>query len=224
MVRGKTPKDIEATLPELAKRFEEGEDMGVLSHDFELPKSTIYYYMKQMGVQRPKTRGIPEKVPRVPTPEAVVRKREGEELASEAEKIATIAMGIGGPIARRYMPLIDKLMGEGKPLEAISEEIMNWYERKSTILAQIEELETKIARLDEELGMAYAVAQPNFKYLLKLRTLEKYALQALRLRVAGFKVPIRTLLRAFQNDMESIERDMEEALEIKTVEAVVPVE
>jgi len=223
MVRGQAlSKEQEEKLPELAKRFEEGEDIEILERDFGLPRSTIYYYMKQMGVKRAK-RGV-AKVSRAPSAEQVVRKKEGEELASEAEKITTIAMGIGGPIARRYMPLIDRLMSEGKPPDAIAEEIMSWYERKNSVLLEIEQKQTKITQLEEELGIAYALAHPNLKYLLKLRSLEKFAMQALRLRVAGFKVPIRTLIRAFQNDLENIEVDMTEVVEVKTVEAVVPLE
>lgn len=223
MVRGKTPKDVEDILPELKQRYEEGEDMEVLASDYGLPKSTIYNYMKELGAVRPKTRGI-GKQGRAATAESVIVQKERELNKSEAEKLMTMIIGVGGPIARRYMPLLDRMMQEGKPPEAIAEEIMSWYERKNSVLANMEELQIQITKLEDELGTAYAVAQPNFKYLLKLRTLEKYALQALRLRVAGFKVPVRTLLRAFQNDMEMIDRDMEEALEIKTVEAVVPVE
>lgn len=223
-MRGKAlSKEQEEKLPELAKRFEEGEDIAILEKDYGIPKSTIYYYMKQMGIPRPKG-SVAEKASRTPSPETVIRKREGEELASEAEKIATIALGIGGPIARRYMPLIDRLMSEGKPLEAIAEEIMSWYERKNSVLAEIEQKDVKIAQLDEELGVAYALAQPNIKYILKLRTLEKFAMKALRFKIAGFKVPVRTLLRAFQHDLDAIEKDMAGVFEEKTVGVVVPIE
>jgi len=223
MVRGKTRGDLEEILPEITKRVQDGEDVGALAQEYKIPKSTIYSYMKELGVEIPKKRGLAA-VTRTPSAEQVVRKKEGEQLASEADKITTIAIGIGGPIARRYLPLIDKLMSEGKPLEAIAEEVMSWYERKVSIERQVEDLKIEIDRLNEELGIAYAIAQPNFKYLLKLKTLEKYATQVLRFKLAGFKIPVKTLLKAFQNDLEMIESDMEEALEEKTVEAVVEVE
>jgi len=223
MVRGKTRDDLEVILPEIVKRVQDGEDVAALAQEFKIPKSTIYSYMKELNVEIPEKRGV-KAVVRTPSAEQVVRKKEGEQLASEADKITTIAIGIGGPIARRYLPLIDKLMTEGKPLATIAEEVMTWYERKVTVERQLLDLQIEINRLNDGLSIAYAIAQPNFKYLLKVKTLEKYALQALRFKVAGFKVPVRRLLRAFQNDIEMIDKDLEEALEIKPVEAVVGVE
>jgi hypothetical protein len=227
-LRGKTDKNIEAILPELRQRFEAGEDMQVLVQDYKIPKSTIYNYMEQLGAVRPDTRGIgagKEKLgKRTPSPHSIIMQKEADTLAGEADKIATIAVGVGGPIARRYLPLIDKLMSEGKPLEAIAEEVMSWYERKATILVQIEDLEKRIAQLEEELGTAYAFAQPNLKYLLKLRALDKFARRVLRIRVAGYKLPIRTLLRSYQNELEQIDQDMAEIVRTKTPGVEIQVE
>jgi len=190
----------------------------VLEKDFEIPRATIYHYMDLQGIHRKRKTTTP-RAPRVAEPEEIVLKTEAEELAAEASKIATIAVGLGSPIARRYTPLIDSMLNEGKPFHAIAEEIMTWFETKTATRLQIEQLEERVASLENELGRAYGMMAPNFKFLLKAKLLEKYALQVLRYRAAGLRIPVKSVIRAFQNDLEQIEQDFQSALEVKPIES-----
>lgn len=217
-----TPKegwDIDADkLTELAIRYQEGEEVEVLSAEFDIPKSTIYHYMKGIGIKRPKGKTPGKGVGRIPTPEKVIVKREAEELAEEARKIATIALGIGGPIARRYTPLLDRLMQEGKSLDYIAEEIMTWFEMKPSTQAELDKLNAYITQQDDELSLAYGLAHPNFRYALRVAVLKKYAYEILKLKVAGVKIRPRQLIKAFQTDLENLEADLKERLEVTVLE------
>jgi len=214
MGRGKKPDNLEEILPELTERFNAGEEIGVLEQEFKIPRATIYHYMKLQGIHRERKTTVP-RAHKVSGPEDIVLKSEAEELASEATKIATIAIGVGSPIARRYTPLVDSMLSEGKPFDAIAEEIMTWFERKTAINTELDELKQQVASLRQDLSRAYGMLAPNFKYILKVRTLEKYALQALRCRAAGIRIPVKAIIKAFNNDLNAIDDDLRSALEVK---------
>jgi len=214
MPRGKTPENLEEILPELTERFKAGEDVETLEKDFKIPRATIYHYMKLQGLHRKRKTTVP-RAPRVAGPEDIVLKTEAEELATEATKIATIAIGIGSPISRRYTPLIDSMLSEGKPFEAIAEEIMTWFEQKTAKNSEIDNLKQQVESLKNELGRAYGMLAPNFKYMLKARLLEHFALQVLKYRAAGLRIPLKAVVRAYQNDLEKIEEDFQSAIEVK---------
>jgi len=170
--------------------------------------------MKLQGLHRKRKTTVP-RAPRIPGAEDIVVKAEAEELATEATKIATIAIGLGSPIARRYTPLIDSMLGEGKPFDAIAEEIMMWFEQKTAKNAEIDNLKQQVQSLNDELAKAYGMVAPNFKFLLKAKMLERYALQVLRYRAAGLRIPVKAVVRAYQNDLEKIEEDFQSAIEVK---------
>ena len=216
MPRGKTPENLEEILPELTERFQAEEDIEVLEKDFNIPRATIYHYMKLQGIHRKRKTTVP-RAPRVSGPEDIVMKAEAEELATEATKIATIAIGLGSPIARRYTPLIDNMLDKGKPFDAIAEEIMTWFERKTAINAELDTLKQQVQSLNDELGSAYGMLAPNFKYMLKVRTLEKYAMQALKYRAAGVRIPLKAVIQAYNNDLNAIEEDFQSAVEVKPI-------
>jgi len=217
MPRGKPPENLQEILPELTQRFQAGEDIEVLEKDFGIPRATIYHYMDLQGIHRKRkaSSSLP-KAPRTPGPEDIVLKTEAEELAAEASKIATIAIGIGSPIARRYTPLIDSMMNEGKPFERIAEEIMTWFETKVSTNMEIDKLKAQVKSLEDELARAYGMLAPNFKYLLKARLLERFALQVLKYRAAGIRIPMKAVMRAYQNDLNAIEEDFQSAVKVKT--------
>lgn len=170
--------------------------------------------MKLQGLHRKRQTTVP-RAPRVSGPEDIVMKTEAEELATEATKIATIAIGLGSPIARRYTPLIDSMLNEGKPFEAIAEEIMTWFERKTAINAELDTLKQQRESLKNELGIAYGMLAPNFKYMLKARLLERFALEVLKYRAAGVRIPLKAVIRAYNNDLNAIEEDFQSAIEVK---------
>lgn len=199
----------------MTRRFKEGEDVKVLEKDFGIPRATIYHYMKLQGITRKRKTTAP-KVPRIPGPRDIVLKTEAEELAAEASKIATIAIGLGSPIARRYLPLIDSMLNEGKPFERIAEEIMTWFETKASTNAEIDRLKAKVESLEKELGEAYGMLAPNFKFMLKARLLERFAFQVLKYRAAGIQIPLKAVVRAYQNDLNAIEEDFRSAIKVKT--------
>jgi len=172
--------------------------------------------MKLQGLHRKRKTTVP-RAPKVSGPTDIVMKTEAEELATEATKIATIAIGIGSPIARRYTPLIDSMLNEGKAFDIIAEDIMTWFEGKATTKAKIDELEQKVTSLKNELSRAYGMIAPNFKYMLKARLLERFAIQVLKYRAAGLRIPLKAVVRAYQNDLNAIEEDFQSAIEVKKI-------
>ena len=145
-----------------------------------------------------------------------VRSVETMALSNEAEKIATFAIGIGGVIARRYLGFLDYEISHGKTLEFIAEEVMQWYEMKHSILAEKDELKTKIESLNKELSAAWAMNLPNFKYWLRTRILERYANQVLQARMRGVRLSLPSLAKAMQTDLLELEDDVNELFEGET--------
>lgn len=169
--------------------------------------------MKLQGISRKRKATVPGA--KTKGSEEIVMKREAEALATEAEKIATIAIGIGSPIARRYLPLIDSMLEEGKSFAIIVEDIMTWFEGKTATNVKIANLEQQVESLKNELGIAYGMIAPNFKYMLKARLLERFALQVLKYRAAGVRIPLKAVIQAYNNDLNAIEEDFQSAIEVK---------
>ena len=182
-------------------------DIDYYVKKYEIPASSIYYYFKQEDVSR---KDITRE--RVKTLKEV-RAKESEALSSEAEKIASIAIGLGGTIARRYLDFLDFEMARGRTIEFIAEDIMQWFEMKTSTLAEIDKLKVEIESLSKELSAAYAMNLPNFKYWLRSRILERYANQVLQARMMGVKLPVRSTINAMQTDLLRLEGDINDLFE-----------
>jgi len=180
-------------------------DIDALAEKYNIPKNSIYYHFKKEGISR---KGV-ESTKATPT-QKEIRKVAQEVLSAEAEKIATIAFGLGATIAKRYLSLLDYMMAEGKTLDFIAEEIMQWYEMKHSTLAEVDTLKTEIAKMNKELTAAQFMAIPNFRYWLRTRVLERYAYQVISARVMGVRLPVRKVMEAMQSDLLRIEGDIEE--------------
>jgi len=179
-------------------------DIDDLVKKYHIPKNSIYYYFKKEGVSRKGT-DITK-----PTVQKEISKKAQEVLSGEAEKIATIAFGLGSIIAKRYLNLLDYLMAKGMSLELIAEDIMEWYEVKAATKARIDELEARVEALDRELSAAWAMNLPNFRYWLRTRIMERYAAQVIQARMMGVRLPVSATLKAMQTDLLRLEGDIEE--------------
>ena len=179
-------------------------DIDDLVKKYNIPKNSIYYYFSKEGVSR---KGLDLTKPTV---QKEISKKAQEVLSGEAEKIATLAFGLGSTIAKRYLSLLDYMMAKGMSLELIAEEIMEWYEAKTPTKLRIEELEVEAERLNRELSAAYAMNLPNFRYWLRSRILERYANQVLQARMMGVRLPVASTIKAMQTDLLRLEGDIEE--------------
>lgn len=203
-------------LPEIAERYLEEEpkvDIQVLSKEYNVPVSTLYFWFRRLGITRKvkKAQDIAG---------AVIRRKEVEALKEEAGRLTTLALGLGGVIARRYQPLLDYELAQGKSLEFIAEDIMTCYENKHAVQTQLDKLEAENTRLSEELGEAYALAAPNLRYILRTKLLKDYALKILRLKVLGIKIPLKQSIQAFKKDLEQLDNDLVEAMEVMENEPI----
>lgn len=178
---------------------------------YGIPQSSIYYYFNQEGVSRKDVKQEKK------TAMKEVRAAETQALSNEAEKIATIAIGLGGVIARRYLDFLDYEMSHGKTLEFIAEDIMQWYEMKHSTLAEKDELQTKIESMNKELSAAWAMNLPNFKYWLRTKILERYAKQVINARIMGVRLPVSGTMKAMQNDLLKLEGDVNELFKGETL-------
>jgi len=196
-------------MKEVVERYEDGESVKEIVDDMglDVAPSTIYYHFDKMGIEtgrqgrkkRSKARKAIEKI-------------ESEALTGEAEKIANIAFTLGGIITRRHLPLLDRLMSRGMTLEQIAEEIMDWYLSKQSTQRRIEDMEYQIKKLKDELSYAYGLSLPNFRYELRTRILWDYAVQVLRARMIGVRIPVKQVLKAFYRDLMGLERELEEII------------
>jgi len=183
-------------------------DIDALVEKYNIPKNSIYYHFKKEGISR---KGVePTKTQPV---QKEIRKVAQQILSSEAEKIATLGFGLGSIIAKRYLSLLDYMMAENKTLEAIAEEIMQWYEMKHSTLAEVDELKTEIVKMNKELSAAWAMNAPNFRYWLRTRILERYANEVLITRRMGVRLPVTPTIKAMQTDLLRLEGDMKELFE-----------
>lgn len=198
-------------LPEILERYLEEEpsvDIKVLSREYGVPVSTLYFWFKKLGISRKRRKGkdaIGE----------VLRRKEIESLKEEAEKLGTLALGLGGVIARRYTPLLDYELAHGNSLEFIAEDIMSWYENKRAVQTRTDKLETENTYLTEKLGEAYALAAPNLRYILRAKLLKDYTLRLLQLKALGMKIPLKQSMQAFKQDLLALDNDLVEAMEVK---------
>lgn len=198
-------------IDELAKRYVNGEEIEKLSTESGITVRTLYRYFKSLDVSRRDSNvGATE-----------IRKRELEADRVEAGKIIDIAIGIGGPIARRNLPLIDHLMNEGRSLQLIAQDIVAWFEAKAPTEQRIAKLENELTTLREELGRAYGMALPNFRFYLKTQLLERYANSILVARLRGIRIPVKPALVAYQRELDKLDRDIGESLELPSEEDLV---
>ena len=205
----KTEQERRAQLwPEVIKDYLEGdEDPSVLSTRYNIPESTIWKFFKDQGISKQEEAKKESKVLKE------IKSGTEQALSLQGQKLATIAIAIGGTIANRYLPLIDGLMGQGMSLERIAEEIMEWYEDKPSTSGRLTALEGQVALLEEQLRQAQLMALPNYIYKLRLNALNKYAMEALRVRAMGIKIDPRTLLIAYNNDLVQIEAQVNKVQE-----------
>ena len=192
-------------------------DIDELVEKYDIPKNSIYYHFKKEGISRKDAE--PTKSSPV---QKEVRKVAQAVVSKEAEKIATIAFGLGSIIATRYLSLLDYMMGENKTLQFIAEEIMQWFEMKHSTLAEVDELKTEIARLNNELSAAWAMNAPNFRYLLRTKILERYATQVINARLMGVRLPVASTIKAMQTDLLRLEGDMNDLFEGEIVVGIEP--
>lgn len=192
-------------LVEIADRYNSGDQIADILKDYPaISKSGVYYHFKKMGIET--GRSGPTKSSRA---EKTIQKLETEALASEAEKIGSMALSLGGSITRRHLPLLDSLMSKNMTLEQIAEEIMDWYLSKVSTKKHIELLETEVTNLTEQLEHSYGLALPNYRYELRTRILERYGAKLINARILGVKIPVRRSLKAFYTDLLLLEEDIE---------------
>ena len=192
-------------------------DIDALVEKYNIPKNSIYYHFKKEGISR---KGV-ESTKAAPI-QKEIRKVAQEILSAEAEKIATLGFGLGSIIAKRYLSLLDYMMAENKTLEAIAEEIMQWYEMKHSTLAEVDELKTEITLLNKELSAAWAMNLPNFRYWLRTKILERYATQVINARLMGVRLPVSGMVKAMQTDLLRLEGDMNDLFEGEMIIGIEP--
>ncbi|GAG97827.1 unnamed protein product [marine sediment metagenome] len=198
-------------MPEIVKLYLEGEvDAKELSAQYGIPIRTLYKEFKALGVTRAKGK-------KLATAERKIRDAEVNALADEAEKIATIAIGIGGVIARQYLPLINYLLAGGRTLPMIATDVMQWYEMKIPTETRIDELEVALEARDKLISEAWVIAAPNFRYMLRARLVTDFAKRILVARMNGIRIPVRSSIRALQNELAQVDKDIKPLME-KTVE------
>jgi len=176
-----------------------------LAATYGIPRRSLYLYFKKLGIIRGS-----EKVSEA---QKVVRQTEVAALADEAEKIASIAIGIGGVIARRYLPLINHLLTSGRTLDMIATDVMQWFEMKIPTETRITELEVAIETLRGQVSEAWIIAAPNFRYMLRARLTTDFAKRLLVARMNGIRIPVRSSMRAFHNELAQIDKDLEPLME-----------
>lgn len=199
-----TPQLIEEYLEDVPRNID------YFVKKYNIPIQSIYGIFKRDGVSRKDVRQEKKTVLKE------IRAAETQELSNEAEKIATIAIGLGGTIARRYLDFLDYEMSHGKTLELLAEEIMQWYEVKHSTRVEIDELKDKIVKLNNELSAAWAMNLPNFKYWLRTKILERYATQVINARIMGVRLPTSSLIKAMQTDLLKLEGDVNELFKGET--------
>ena len=194
-------------LPEITRKYLEGDDVDDLAKEYDFPKKSLYYYFSKAGVSRKKS----AKDTKIVLKE-ISQARE-QELSIQGEKLVTIAMGLGGVIANRYLPLIDAMMADGMTLEYIAEHIMDWFENKTSIEQKVSNLETENKNLEDLIVTAHTMAEPNFRYLLQTRILDDFAKRALQYRAAGIRVSPKKMTQALYYDLMALDTGIETFIE-----------
>ena len=181
----------------------DGEDIDELAKEFDVPKKSLYYHFQKMGISRKET----AKQKNIVLKE--ISKAREEELSIQGEKLVTIALGIGGVIANRYLPLLDAMMADGMTLEYIAEHIMDWFENKTAIETKVSNLEIDNTNLEAQMEVAYQMAEPNFRYLLQTRVLDDFAKKVLQYRAQGIRVNPRKMTQAMYYDLLTLDTSIE---------------
>ena len=198
-------------MPEIIRRYEAGEiTTQEIIDQYGIPKTTLYRYFKDMGV---KIKTAPE-MTKIKV-EKALRDKETAVITDEALKIYDVAIGLGTVIARRYTPLIDHLMSQGQTIELIAEDVMMWFETKTVTQNRIDNLQSEIGTLNQQLREAYETAEPNYLFKLKSERLLQFANEAMRWKALGLRIPVKSAVRAFQGDLDKIEikvKNMKEAI------------
>lgn len=191
------------------KEFDESltPNVPALAAKYKIPVRSLYSYLKSSG--RSTMRGK-----KMSTTERKVREAEVGALADEAEKITTIAFGLGSPIARRYLPLINHLLQSGKTLTMIATDLAEWYEMKNVTQASITQLQTENQMLKLEkkalhlkLEEASALASPNFRYLLRAKIANDFAKKILYWKARGLRVGRRNY-EAFKGVLRDLDENI----------------
>ena len=184
-------------LPEIVERYKKDEDVPSLAREFGIPPNTIWRYLKDMGV-------TPERKREHVKLKEITDKTEMA-LSTEAEKIATWAIGIGGWIARRHVALIDYMLSsKGLTLEQIAESIMDWYEAKEATEQEIVKLRADLAEVVQKLEHANQRADPNWRFALRMKALERVYTTLMRARFMGLRLSTHSILRRYERDVERI--------------------
>lgn len=176
-----------------------------LAATYGIPRRSLYYYFKKLGIIRGS-----EKVSET---QKAVRQMELNALSTEAEKIASIAIGIGGVIARRYLPLINHLMESGRTLDMIATDVMQWFEMKIPTETRIKDLEVTIETLRRQVSEAWIIAAPNFRYMLRARLVTDFAKRILVARMNGLRIPVQSSVRALHNELAQVDKDLKPLME-----------
>jgi len=176
-----------------------------LAAQYGIPRRSLYLYFKKLGIIRGSEKDSET--------QKVVRQTEVAALANEAEKIASIAIGIGGVIARRYLPLINHLLAGGRTLDMIATDVMQWFEMKIPTEARITELEVANETLRRQVSEAWIIAAPNFRYMLRARLVTDFAKRILVARMNGLRIPVQSSVRALHNELAQVDKDLEPLME-----------
>lgn len=181
-------------LPELA-----------LNHGLKL-KSMKHYFRKlqELGILTLQTQeqiGIAQRK---------IRAAEVKVLGSEAERIATLVLGVGGPLIRHYLPLFDKLLLQGNSVDDIARDVGEWYSLRLTTKRYIADLELQLEKMRALVTQAWEIAKSNFKFLLKARYTDKFARDVFRMKQLGLKVNLRTVTRRYAEELEKIDHDFQD--------------
>uniref|UniRef100_A0A6M3LYZ1 Putative DNA binding, helix-turn-helix domain containing protein n=1 Tax=viral metagenome TaxID=1070528 RepID=A0A6M3LYZ1_9ZZZZ len=197
----------ELLLPEAARKYLEDGDIDEIAKEYDIPKKSLYYHFGKMGISRKKS----AKETKIVLKE--ISKAREQELSIQGEKLVTIAIGIGGVIANRYLPLVDAMMADGMTLEYIAEHIMDWFENKTAIEQKVSNLEIDNKNLEDTIQAAYAMAEPNFRYLLQTRILDDFAKRALQYRAAGIRVNPKKMTQALYYDLVTLDTGIDNFIE-----------
>lgn len=197
----------ESVFSELAQEYLEGAELEDLAEKYNWggkdPVKSLYYYFQKYNIElRPKeTKNI--KVAKEVSAEVT------KNLSAQSQKIAQIALTIGGTIANRYLPMIDYEVGQGQTLEAIAMNLMDWYEMKTEINKRLARLEAENDELREDLVRAFEIAQPNYIMGKRQEVLLSYAKELVKYKAYGVKMPYKSMVKKFYESVNTLDASLE---------------
>ena len=139
-----------------------------------------------------------------------IRAAEVKVLGSEAERIATLVLGVGGPLIRHYLPLFDMMLLRGNSVDDIARDVGEWYSLRLTTKKYIADLELQIEKLKISTDQAWAIARDNFKFLLKTLLTDKFSRDVFRAKRLGLHINLKKVTRDYARALELIDRDLED--------------